>query len=79
MSPQWIVVIGLIAIVYFFFIKKRPTVQNSNKKNDNSTPKDEVQSNDMVECSTCGVYCEVSDAILSNNKYYCSNECLEKE
>ncbi|QOY51654.1 PP0621 family protein [Candidatus Sulfurimonas baltica] len=74
MSPQWILVIVLIAVVYFFFIKKKPAVTQSNKNN----KKDEVQSSDMVECSTCGVYCELDDTILSNNKYYCSNECLEK-
>ncbi|MCW8955100.1 MAG: PP0621 family protein [Sulfurimonas sp.] len=74
MSPQWIVVIGLIVVVYFLFIKKKPAVTKSDKQN-----KDEVQSNDMVECSTCGVYCELDDAILSNNKYYCSDECLEKK
>lgn len=78
MSPQWIVVIGLIAVVYFFFIKKRPTVTRSDK-HDNKQKKDETPSNDMVECSACGIYCELDDAILSNNKYYCSDECLEKK
>ena len=78
MSPQWIVVIGLIVVVYLMFIKKRPQVkQNNNDSSDKST-KEEVQSNDMIECAECGIYCEIDDAILSNNKYYCSQECLKK-
>ncbi|EDZ61717.1 conserved hypothetical protein [Sulfurimonas gotlandica GD1] len=32
----------------------------------------------MIECAECGIYCEVDDTILSNNKYYCSQECLKK-
>ena len=75
---KWIIVIGVIAAIYFLFIKKKPAVTNSKKANKNNTTKEEVQSNDMVECSTCGVYCEIGDAILSNSKYYCSDECLRK-
>jgi len=70
---QYLVVIALIAVVYFFFIKKKPITYKENK-NKESKP----QSGDMVECPTCGVYTEIDDAILSNGKYYCSQECLEK-
>ena len=75
---KWIIVIGVIAAIYFLFIKKKPAVTNSNKQNKDNSSKDEVQSNDMVECCTCGTYCEVDDALLSNNRYYCSQECLEE-
>ncbi len=70
---QYLVIVALIAIVYFFFIKKKP-IQHKNEKEESSKP----QSNDMVECSACGIYCEVSESILSNAKYYCSSECVEK-
>jgi uncharacterized protein len=76
MSPQWIVVIVLIAVVYFIFIKKRPAVKQNKK--DSTNNKEKEQSNDMTECAECGIYCEIDDAILSNNKYYCSQECLKK-
>ncbi|PLY12250.1 hypothetical protein CVO_07835 [Sulfurimonas sp. CVO] len=69
-----LLVAGVIAIIYFMFIKKKPAVQNSNKEK----KRDEIDSSDMVECSTCGIYCEIDDAILSNGKYYCSKECIEK-
>ena len=78
MILKLLLVIGVIATVYFLFIKKKPAIKNSTKDNDSKSVEDEVQSNEMVECSTCGVYCEADEAILSNSKYYCSNECLEK-
>lgn len=70
---QYLVIIALIAIVYFFFIKKKPIVHQEKK-----TKEKKLESGDMVECPTCGVYTEIDDAILSNGKYYCSQECLEK-
>ena len=78
MIMKLLLVIGVIAVVYFLFIKKKPAVTKPNKQNEDAVKKDKVQSNDMVECATCGIYCEVSDALLSNNKYYCSDECLRK-
>ncbi|OIP55224.1 MAG: hypothetical protein AUK54_04285 [Helicobacteraceae bacterium CG2_30_36_10] len=71
---QYLVIVALIAIVYFFFIKKKP-IQHNSKKEESSKP----QSNDMVKCSACGIYCEINESILSNAKYYCSSECVEKK
>jgi len=69
---KYLLVIAVIGAIYFFFIKKKP-IKHSAKK-DNT----KVESNDMIECSICGIYAEVDDSILSNGKYYCSKECLEK-
>ncbi|MCK9491307.1 MAG: hypothetical protein M0Q24_04395 [Sulfurimonas sp.] len=66
---QWILVIVLIAVVYFVFIKKKPQVKHNKK---------DSLANDMVSCEQCGIYCEVDDTIISNNKYYCSQECLKR-
>ena len=75
MILKLLLVIGVIAFVYFIFIKKKPAVTQDKQ---DTKKKDKVQSNDMVECAECGIYCEIDDAILSNNKYYCSQECLKK-
>lgn len=69
MILKLLLVIGVIAIVYFIFIKKKPSSKIS---------KNEEQSSEMVECATCKVYCELDEAILSGSKYYCSKECLER-
>ncbi|QFR49921.1 hypothetical protein FJR48_09350 [Sulfurimonas lithotrophica] len=74
MIMKLLLVIGVIAAVYFFFIKKKP----SEVKDKNNTKKDNTPSNEMVECASCGIYCDINDTILSNNKYYCSKECVNK-
>ena len=69
-----LLVIGVIGIVYFMFIKKKNiTTPNSKKKK--KTPK----TNDMVECANCSVYSDIDESILSNAKYYCSKECIEED
>ena len=75
MIMKVLLVVGVIAIVYFMFIKKKPAVASTKKANKKETPK----ANDMVECASCGVYVEVNEAILSDAKYYCSNECINAE
>lgn len=75
MILKLLLVVGVIIIVYFFFIKKKPAVTDcENKKS--KTKKD--LGNEMVECSKCGTYCEIDDTVISNNKYYCSDECLKE-
>ena len=73
MILKLLLVVGVISIVYFMFIKKKPTLTPTMKKK-----KDELEANDMVACVECGVYVEVSESILSNAQYYCSNECINK-
>jgi len=70
---KWLLVIGVIAFVYYMFIKKKPIIQKTQTKKKQETPADE-----LVKCASCDVYCELNDAILSNAKYYCSDECLKK-
>lgn len=60
----------VLTAVYFFFFKKKPAV-----KPKPSSKKEE--SDDTIVCSTCGTYVPLDDAILSNGKYYCSQECLK--
>jgi len=68
-----LLIVAIIAVVYFLFIKKKPL--NSSKKKDNEKPK----TNDMVECATCGTYVSIDDAIISENRYYCCSECVDNK
>jgi len=70
-----LLVLGVISIVYFMFIKKKPTSLDKDTK---AKKADDIKANDMVECATCGVYTEVSESFLSGASYYCSKECIEK-
>ena len=65
---KWLLVIGIIWFVYNYYIKKKTLFSNN--------PTQDLEDNDMVQCSTCKIYVEVNEAILSNGKYYCSKECL---
>ena len=71
MINEIIVILVVIGVVYFMFIKKPALV---NKKN---TPKTEQKSEDMIACHKCGTYSSVGDCIIKGGYYYCSNECLE--
>lgn len=68
---KYLLVVGVVAFIYFFFIKNKPLKDTPKKQSD------KLEGNDMVECPKCGVYCEVDDSILSNGKYYCSSECAK--
>ncbi len=71
---QFVIIAAVIAVVYFLYFKKKPiqtTVQPKPKAK-------KEEANEMIECASCGVYCELGDAILSNAKYYCSDECVQK-
>jgi len=70
---KWLLVIGVVAFVYYFFIKKTPLQTTKKEK----TQPQQEDAQDMIECSKCGVYVEVDEAILSNGKYFCSKECLK--
>jgi len=69
MILKLLLVIAVIATIYFIFFKKKEKSKVIKKDKD---------ANDMVECSVCGIYSEIDDSILSNGKYYCSNECLRE-
>lgn len=70
---KYLIVIGVIAAVYYFFIKKKTPLSTSNQ----NTKSQKLEDNDMVKCAECGIYTAVNEAIISGGKYYCSQECLE--
>lgn len=63
---------AVIYIVYIMFFKQK-SVKNETKE---QKKQNKTQANEMVECAQCGVYTEISECILSNGKYYCSQECI---
>jgi len=70
-----LLVVAVVATVYFLFIKKKP--QAHAKEGTKNRPKNS-ESDDMVECSNCGVYASLNESILSGSHYYCSKECLKE-
>ena len=72
---KWLLVIGVIAFVYFVFIKKSTPLKQANEDEAPKRNKEEVD--EMVQCAKCGIYVELDEAIVSNGKYFCSQECLK--
>jgi len=70
MLMKLLLIIFVITIVYFLFFKKKP-ISKSKHNNQNTS--------DLVECSCCGVYVDIKESIISNNKYYCSSECVDNQ
>jgi uncharacterized protein len=70
---KWLLVIGVIAAIYFLFIKKS-ALPASGKKPDAKKGDDDT----MVPCEECGVYITVDEAFIKEGKYYCSKSCMEK-
>lgn len=74
MLIKLLLVIGVIAVVYFFFIKKStPLTKERHEKNKNKND-DET----LVECEVCSTYITTSEAIVSSGKFYCSTDCRDK-
>jgi len=72
MIMKVLLVAAVIAVIYFMFIKKKPIQEKKSSSKSDHKPK----ANDMVECTNCAVYTEISECILSNGKYFCSKECV---
>ncbi|WP_418180668.1 PP0621 family protein [Aliarcobacter lanthieri] len=65
--------LGLIIVgflIYIIFFKKS---RKSDIKKD-----DKLISDEMVECPTCKTFVSQKESIVSNGKFYCSKDCLEK-
>jgi uncharacterized protein len=76
MILKLLLILGVIYIVYVMFIKQKPKKQTPHNTQTKKTK--EVEVDDMIECSSCGVYVALSESILSNGHYYCSKECVAK-
>ncbi len=75
---KWLLVIGVVAAVYYFFIKKKPAVTTTATSSNPKTSSAKQDAEEMVQCVSCSVYVELEETILSNGKYYCSKECVQK-
>jgi len=74
---KWLLVIGVVVAIYYLFIKKSAPGVAKDATGGAAKKKTSEDVDEMVECSRCGVYVELDEAIVSNGKYYCSKECLK--
>lgn len=65
---KYIVAVVVLYILYLAFFKKR-SVMNETDIQDSSV-------SETIQCVKCGTYVDIDDSILSNGRYYCSQECM---
>lgn len=64
----FVILLALLALAYLIL---RPLLKANKSSNRESIE-------EMQECSHCGVYVSTNESLLSNGKYFCSKECLQK-
>ena len=73
MLLKLLLILGVIAAVYFLFFKK-----NTPLTKERQAKKKESDDETMVECSVCSTYITTDEAIVASGKFYCSTECRDK-
>lgn len=66
-----------VAIYYLFFARKNRKINTDSMQNNSSNKEHKEITTELVECSHCGTFIDINEAILSNGKYFCSNKCLK--
>jgi len=69
-----LLIVGVIAAVYFLFFKKPAPIEGGRKSDGGSKKPDD---DTMVPCEACGVFVSVKEAFIKEGKYYCSKSCME--
>ena len=62
-----IILIVILFVIYNMFFKKKQ------KKRDSGS--EEI----LIECAKCETFISRKEALISQGKYYCSEECLNKQ
>ncbi len=68
---KFLILAGLLYAVYFMYFKKPNSISKKPKKDM------EKESETMVECKQCSTFISVSEALISDGKYFCSKECVD--
>lgn len=75
-----ILVVIVVLSLLFIWIKadRKAKIMKNNESPDNKNDdkkKNQIPKSDMIECSKCSTYIPISDAVMSNGKYLCPNNC----
>ena len=75
MILKWLILGAIIYAVYVLFFKSKSVASKDSK----TSKKDDVDSEEMVECCECGTFISSKEAFIKNGKFYCSKECMNNE
>jgi uncharacterized protein len=70
-----LLLIFVFTLVYFIFFRKKGeiTTKTAEKKEEKETGEE------LIACSQCGTLVSDKEILISNGKYFCSKECIEKQ
>lgn len=71
MILKLLILIGVIAAVYFLFFKKSKPIASSGGEK-----KGKEDEETMVPCHKCGTYVATKEAFIKEGKYFCSEDCM---
>lgn len=72
MIMKFLLLAGILFIIYIMFFKKSNTTNTtSTKKTKKSAPKGDI----MMECEKCETFVSEDEAIIKDGKFYCSKKC----
>lgn len=71
MILKLLLLIGVIAVVYFLFFKKSKPIASTD-----SQKKNKEDEETMVPCHKCGTYVATKEAFIKEGKYFCSEACM---
>ena len=69
---KFLLTIILLSGIYFLLFRKKKTIPKSTFK------QNEEITNELIQCEKCDTFIDIKEAILYNEKYFCSKECLKK-
>lgn len=66
---RFLIVFAIIAGVLWYFLRDKKESKKSKKPNEEM----------MIECSECGIFISLKEAVIYQNKCFCSRECFQKD
>ena len=72
-----LVILGVIFFLAYYIFKKLFFSKSNGKSSDKLNSNPETQT--MVKCHLCGMHLPQGQALLSNSRYYCCEDHLQKD
>ena len=72
MIMKFLLLAGILFLIYIMFFKRSNTAETvSKKKKKKAAPKGDI----MMECEKCETFVSEDEAIIKDGKFYCSKKC----
>lgn len=70
-----IIVVIVVLSLLFLWIKSSRKMSKNSDKQDKKKDTPQALKSDMIKCDKCETYIQINDAVISNGRYICNNNC----